>query len=71
VLLADYWQDALLASATTWNLHTTQQKDVAPTNSEVVNLTGFTEHKGLNVSRGKMMIVCSGIKENSLLAVSK
>jgi hypothetical protein len=49
VLLADYWQGALPASATTWNLHTTQPKYFAPTYSEVVNLTGFAENKGLNV----------------------
>jgi hypothetical protein len=29
------------ALATTWNLHTTQPKYFAPTNSEVVNLTGL------------------------------
>jgi hypothetical protein len=29
------------APAETWNLHTTQQKYFAPTNSEVVNLTGL------------------------------
>jgi hypothetical protein len=29
------------APAATWNLHTTQPKYFAPTNSEVVNLTGL------------------------------
>jgi hypothetical protein len=29
------------APAATWNLHTTQPKDFAPTYSEVVNLTGL------------------------------
>jgi hypothetical protein len=29
------------APATTWNLHTTQPKYIAPTYSEVVNLTGL------------------------------
>ena len=49
VLLSDYWQGALPASATTWNLHTTQPKYFAPTYSEVVNLTGLAENKGLDV----------------------
>ena len=49
VLMADYWQGALLTSATMWNLHTTQPKYFAPTYSEVVNLTGFAENKGLTV----------------------
>jgi hypothetical protein len=30
-----------LAPPATWNLHTTQSKYFAPTNSEVVNLTGL------------------------------
>jgi hypothetical protein len=30
-----------LAPAATWNLHTTQPKYFAPTNSEVINLTGL------------------------------
>jgi hypothetical protein len=40
-------------SATTWNLHTTQPDYFAPTYSEVVNLTGFAENKGLDVFCGK------------------
>jgi hypothetical protein len=43
------YQGALPVSATTWNLHTTQPNYFAPTNSEVVNLTGFTENKGLDI----------------------
>jgi hypothetical protein len=34
-----------LASAATWNLHTTQPKYFAPTCSEVVNLTGLLSTK--------------------------
>jgi hypothetical protein len=30
-----------LAPVATWNLHTTQPKYIAPTNSEVVNLTSL------------------------------
>jgi hypothetical protein len=36
-------------SGTTWNLLTTQPNYFAPTYSEVVNLTGFIENKGLDV----------------------
>jgi hypothetical protein len=32
-----------------WNLHTTKPKYFVPTYSEVVNLTGFAENKGLMV----------------------
>ena len=45
MLLADFWQGALPALATTWNLHTTQPKYFAPTYSEVVNLTGLLKTK--------------------------
>jgi hypothetical protein len=48
-MLADFWQGALPASATMWNLHTTQPNYFAPTYSEVINLTGFAENKGLDV----------------------
>jgi hypothetical protein len=36
-----------------WNLHTTQPQYFVPTHSEVVNLTGLAENKGLDVSYGK------------------
>ena len=55
-------------SATTWNLHTTQPKYFAPTYSEVVNLTGFAEHKELNVSSGRR---CLQQLNRIELAVSK
>jgi hypothetical protein len=37
------------APSAVWNLHTTQPNYFAPTYSEVVNLTGFAENKGLDV----------------------
>jgi hypothetical protein len=49
VLLADFWQGALPALAKPWNLHTTQTKYFAPTYSEVINLAGFAENKGLTI----------------------
>jgi hypothetical protein len=55
VLLADYWQGALPASATTWNLHATQSQYFTLTHSEIVNLTGFADNKELTVWCGKMM----------------
>jgi hypothetical protein len=44
-------QGALPASATTWNLHTTQPNYFALTYSEVINLTGFAKNKGLDPIR--------------------
>jgi hypothetical protein len=41
LLLADFWQGALPAPASTWNLHTTQPRYFAPTCNEIVNLTGL------------------------------
>jgi hypothetical protein len=36
-------------AAKTWNLHTTQPIYFAATYSEVINLTGFAENKGLDI----------------------
>jgi hypothetical protein len=41
---AHYWRQSAM-----WNLHTTQPNYFAPTYSEVGNLTGFAENKGLDV----------------------
>jgi hypothetical protein len=49
VLLADFGWAHYRCQSTTWNLHTTQLNYFAPTYSEVVNLTGFPENKGLDV----------------------
>ena len=69
MLLADYWQGALPASATTWNLHTTQPKYFAPTYSEVVNLTGLAEYKGLNVCvEGSLFAVNESSRAVDLIA---
>ena len=57
VLLADYLQDALPASATTWNLHTTQPKYFALTFSEVVNLTGLLKQRTKRIVWKEMFAV--------------
>jgi hypothetical protein len=49
MLLADFGWAQYRRQSTMWNLHTTQPKYFAPTYSEVVNLTGFAENKGLDV----------------------
>jgi hypothetical protein len=43
-------------------------KILAPTHSEVVNLTGFAEHRGLNLSSGKR---CLQQLKGTMLAESK
>jgi len=58
----DYWQGALPASTATWNLHTTQTQNFAPTYSEVVNLTGLAENKEVNCTVWKMMGACSNTR---------
>ena len=47
----------------TWNLHSTQPSYFAPQNSQVVNLTGLAENKGLDVLCGKWCLFAMNKRE--------
>src|SRR3954462_11889819 len=60
VLLTDSGRAPPPASEQRGNLHTNNQDTLPQLFSEVVNLTGFSEHKGLTILCGRR-IVCSKV----------
>ena len=55
MLLAEPWQGTLPVLVATWRPAQHNHRTLSPTCDEVVNLTGFAENKGLNISNGKKL----------------